>query len=145
VSAPTDDSGTEPEGTYTSETKMFAVIGMLTAIICIIYVVTADEAAGKVMLGLTSVFSFVMAGFLAARDRRGVHDLEEDEAPAGDEPPSQWFPESSMWPFTIAAGTALVAAGLALGLWVLFPGVFLLAQGVWSFTMESRRRGARRD
>lgn len=127
---------------YSSETRMFAVVGVLTLVMCVIYSVTADESSGKVLLGLVAAFSLVMAAFLAVRDRHGGHSLFEDAEPRGDEPPKTWFPESSLWPFTIAGGTALICAGLALGLWVLIPGVFVLAQGVWSFTMESRRRGA---
>lgn len=138
-----DPDATEPSGhTYSSETRMFAVIGVLTAIMALIYTFTADESSGKVMLGLVAVFSLVVAAFLAVRDRQGGHSLFEESEPEGDEPPKTWFPEASMWPFTIAAGTALIMAGLALGLWVLLPGVFVLAQGLWSFVMESRRRGA---
>jgi hypothetical protein len=137
-----DADAVEPGTTFSSETRMFFVIGLLTLVMAIIYTVTADEAAEKVLLALVAVFSLVMAGFLAVRDRRGGSSLFEDSEPRGDEPPRTWFPTSSMWPFTVAAGTALLVAGLALGLWVLFPGLFLLAQGLWSFTMESRRRGA---
>jgi hypothetical protein len=139
----TDPDATEPSGhTYSSETRLFAAIGGLTAVMAVIYSVTADEASGKVMLGLVSVFSLVVAGFLAVRDRQGGHSLFEESEPEGDDPPKTWFPEASMWPFTVAAGTALILAGLALGLWVLLPGLFVLAQGLWSFIMESRRRGA---
>lgn len=127
---------------YSSETRMFAAIGVLTLALCVLYSVVADDASGKVMLGLAAAFSLVMAGFLAVRDRQGGHSLIEAPEPEADGPPRTWFPESSLWPFTLAAGTALICAGLALGLWVLLPGVFVLAQGVWSFTMESRRRGA---
>jgi hypothetical protein len=136
------DDKAPDRGTYSSETRMFAIIGVLTLIMCAIYTATADEASGKVLLGLVAVFSLVMAGFLAVRDRHGGHSLFEESEPEGDEPPRTWFPEASLWPFTIAGGTALILAGLALGLWVLLPGVFLLGQGLWSFTMESRRRGA---
>lgn len=128
--------------TYSSETRMFAIIGALTLVMCVIYSVTADEASGKVLLGLVAAFSLVMAAFLAVRDRQGGHSLFEDAEPTGDAPPRTWFPEASLWPFAMAAGTALVLAGLALGLWVLLPGLFLLGQALWSFTMESRRRGA---
>ena len=145
---PVSDAGdligdrTPSDTAYSTETRMFAAIGALTLVMCVIYTLTADEASGKVMLGLVAVFSLVMAGFLGVRDRQGGHSLFEESEPEGTEPPKTWFPEASMWPFVVAAGTALVLAGLALGLWVLLPGVFLMAQGLWSFTMESRRRGA---
>ncbi|MDZ7733606.1 MAG: hypothetical protein U5R31_11400 [Acidimicrobiia bacterium] len=54
MSSATDDRGTEPDAGYSSETKMFAVIAVLTGVMCAIDTVTVEDASGKVMLGLTA-------------------------------------------------------------------------------------------
>jgi hypothetical protein len=63
-----------------------------------------------------------------------------DEAqPPGDEEP--WFPAASGWPFALGIGLFLMANGLLLGLWLLFPAAAFLAYAIAGFIQQSRVRG----
>jgi hypothetical protein len=129
------------------ESRMFFVIGIYTTIIAIAFIVLDGEATGSTLLAFAALFSLVTAAYLHHRNRAGGIELEEPEGADGGAVPGAeigaeepWFPERSLWPLTIAGGTALVVGGLALGLWILIPGCFLLARGLWGFTVQSRIR-----
>jgi hypothetical protein len=49
------------------------------------------------------------------------------------------MPHASVWPFGIGLGAATVLNGLVLGVWVLVPGVALLAIGIGGWIRQSRR------
>ena len=79
-----------------------------------------------------------------AFDLRGVQDdveLLEGELPTA--PPEHaglYLPHESVWPIGIGFGTALTLAGIAIGWWVLLPGVALLAHSLIGFATQSRDR-----
>lgn len=56
------------------------------------------------------------------------------------EPASHYLPHASAWPFAIGLGAATLANGLVLGLWVIVPGVILMAIGIAGFVRQTRRR-----
>jgi hypothetical protein len=66
----------------------------------------------------------------------------EAAAAAGEAAPADdhYLPHSSTWPLLIGLGAAAVANGLVLGLWVLVPGVGVLALGIAGFIRQTRRR-----
>lgn len=136
MSDPTAEPEVDRERPST-ETVLFLSVGGLTLIIFVLFAILSNDNGGKALLALTAGFSLVMGGYLLFRGRRGGVRLEP-EAADGQEP---WFPDRSLWPLTVAGGTAAVVAGLALGPWIWLPGGLLLARGLWGFLLESRHRG----
>jgi hypothetical protein len=47
-----------------------------------------------------------------------------------------------VWPFLIGLGASALGVGLVLGLWVIVPGVALMALGIGGFVRQTRRRDA---
>ncbi|HEX6235927.1 MAG TPA: cytochrome c oxidase subunit 4 [Acidimicrobiales bacterium] len=78
-------------------------------------------------------------------DRRDVAEAVGEAAaaegvarPKGE--PEEYLPHASLWPFAIGLGSAGIAVGLVLGIWVAAPGAALLALGVGGFVRQTRRR-----
>ena len=137
MSEPVADHDVEASSGPSTETWLFLSVGVLTFVIFVLFAIFSNDNGGKALLALTAGFSLVMGGYLFFRDRKGGVRLETD--PVEGEPP--WFPESSIWPLTVAGGTALTVAGLALGPWIWLPGGLLLIRGLWGFLLQSRHRG----
>lgn len=131
-------NGEESPPLRSTEFVLFLAIGGLTLVIAVLYGLLSNDDTGKVLLLVTVLFSLTMAGFLFLRDRVGGVALESEEQPRLDA--RLWFPVSSLWPLGIAGGAALFTAGLALGPWVYWPGLALLARSTWGFVAQSRRR-----
>lgn len=134
----------EPLTGMPTETKLFGSIGACYLLIGIIYGATAREAAGLVMLLLGAAFAFTVAGFSWFAARRVQHDVQvaEDEIP--DEPPDHgdlYLPHTSIWPLGVAMGAAITIVGIAVGWWVILPGVALLVHSIIGFAAQSRDRG----
>jgi hypothetical protein len=51
-----------------------------------------------------------------------------------------YLPHASIWPFAIGLGAAGVGVGMAIGLWVLIPGLGIMALGIGGFVRQTRRR-----
>lgn len=113
--------------------RIFLGIGALVGILAVIYWFTAYEDAGTVMLVLAAVLALWFGLFLWLQWRR----------PPSSSPPSaaaQYLPDASVWPFAIGLGAALIANGLVLGIWVIFPGALLLAFGLLGLIRQTRHR-----
>jgi hypothetical protein len=121
--------------------RVFVSIGVFVAVIAAIYAGTAYEGAGTVMLIVASVLALWVGSFLWLKEREqeaageGGH---EPEALASSD--SHYLPHASAWPFAIGLGAATLANGLVLGLWVIVPGVILMAIGIGGFVRQTRRR-----
>ncbi len=134
--------------------RVFLFIGAFVAIIGLIYWSTAYEESGVVMLLLAAVLGLWIACYLWLRQRGAGPAIEAGEA-AGDaaaaegraragtgtaEEGEHYLPHASAWPLAIGLGGATVANGLVLGLWVIVPGVALMALGIGGFVRQTRRR-----
>jgi hypothetical protein len=136
----TDDVAADaPSRGLSTEAGLFAGVGAATFAIFLVYAIAADDDTGKVLLGLTALFSLIMAGYLWFRDRRGGVELDDAEVEPTDEG-LLWFPESSLWPFALAGGGALVIAGLTIGPWLWIPGGLLMIRALWGLASQSRAR-----
>ena len=62
---------------------------------------------------------------------------EDDEATGAQE---EYLPHASVWPFAIGLGVATIANGLVLGIWVVIPGLGILALGIGGWVLQTRRR-----
>jgi cytochrome c oxidase subunit IV len=127
--------------------RVFGAIGVGIAVLGLVYWSTAYERAGTVMLVLAATVALWIAVFLWLRLRESTRqqgDGGAEVAPGGDgsggEHDEHYLPHASAWPFAIGLGGATVANGLVLGLWVIVPGVALLALGVAGFARQTRRR-----
>jgi len=114
-----------------------------------IYWGTAYEESGTVLLILAAVLSLWIGAYLwlriRASDAARAQPLEPTEgiaAGAADDRggAATYLPHASAWPFAIGLGAATVANGLVLGVWVIAPGVALMALGIGGFVRQTRRR-----
>lgn len=118
------------------QTRVFLGIGVIVTAMAVIYLTTAYEAAGSVMLVVTAGLSFVCGGYLL------VH-LRSAAVPAGDlkeGTTDPYLPHASIWPFWLGAAAFLVTNGLILGTWFLVPGGLLMIAAVAGFIAQSRAR-----
>jgi hypothetical protein len=121
--------------------RVFLTIGSLLAVIAVIYGSTAYEEAGTVMLALAAVLALWFGSYLWIKQREAA-----TAADAATDPPIQeafeedYLPHASIWPFVMGLGAATIANGLVLGIWVLVPGVMIMAIGVGGWVAQTRRR-----
>lgn len=135
--------------------RVFLVIGLFVFAIGAVYWATAYEESGTVMLLLAGALSLWIATYLWLRQRAATgpevgaaRTAAEAEAAEGHALPGtgtaeegeHYLPHASAWPFAIGLGAATIANGLVLGLWVIVPGVALLALGIGGFVRQTRRR-----
>ncbi|MGH9210345.1 MAG: aa3-type cytochrome oxidase subunit IV [Acidimicrobiales bacterium] len=120
--------------------RVFLAIGVLVAVMAAIYWFTAYEDAGTVLLTLSAVLALWCGVFLwlGARPRSAAAAHEAADADA--EVAGHYLPHASVWPFAIGLGAALILNGLVLGIWVVVPGVGLMALGTIGFVRQTRRR-----
>ena len=126
--------------------RVFLAIGLFVLVIGVIYWATAYEESGTVMLLLAGGLSLWIGAYLWLRIR--TETGPEAAAAAGEAQPGHgvaeegehYLPHASAWPFAIGLGAATVANGLVLGLWVIVPGVALMALGIGGFVRQTRRR-----
>jgi hypothetical protein len=122
--------------------RLFLVIGAGVAVLAIVYAATAYEEAGIVMLGLAAVLALWCGTYLWLQQRPAAVAAADDDAAASVKAAGEahYLPHASVWPFAVGLGAATVANGLALGTWVIIPGLGILALGVGGWVAQTRRR-----
>jgi|RhiMetdeSRZDD1v2_1073273.scaffolds.fasta_scaffold34171_2 hypothetical protein len=118
--------------------RIFVTIGVLVAVVAVVYWYTAYEDAGTVLLAVAAVLALWCGVYLWLRSRPGA--VERAAASSPEETGSLYLPHASVWPLAIGLGGALVLNGLVLGTWVAVPGVGLLVLGIAGFVRQTRRR-----
>lgn len=134
-------------------TRIFLFVGLFLLALGILYGATAYEESGTVMLLGGGALGLWIGAYLWLQLRAGTDD---DEAAGPDtatarvpsaaaegvvvEHEGLYLPHASAWPFAIGLGAATLANGLVLGLWVIVPGVALMAIGIGGFVRQTRRR-----
>ena len=117
------------------QSRVFLGIGAMVAVMAVIYIATAYEDAGSVMLVLASSLSLVCGGYLFVQLRRppaARQGVEHDG--------QQYLPHASIWPFWMGAAAFLITNGLILGTWFLVPGGLLLVLALVGFIRQTRTR-----
>jgi Cytochrome c oxidase subunit IV len=137
-----------PRGLPAESTLFFGLAGF-TAVIGAIYGVATTltagfEAAGTLALFGVSAFAAFFGTFLlvmVGRIQDDVEALEEGHA-AGDPAADQvlYLPTRSIWPLGLGVGLSLILAGVALGFWVMIPGIALFVHCLIGFAQQSRTR-----
>jgi Cytochrome c oxidase subunit IV len=126
--------------------RVFLAVGLFVLVMGGIYWGTAYEEGGTVMLILAAVLSLWIGAYLWLRTRASdaarAQPVERVEPSAADDRggAAAYLPHASAWPFAIGLGAATVANGLVLGVWVIAPGVALMALGIGGFVRQTRRR-----
>lgn len=122
--------------------RLFLTVGVGIAFLAIVYAATAYEEAGIVLLFLAAALALWCGIYLWLQQRPAAESATADDeaaslAAAGE---AHYLPHASVWPFAIGLGAATVANGLALGIWVVVPGLAILAIGIGGWIAQSRRR-----
>ena len=129
--------------------RVFLAIGLFVFLLGAIYWSTAYEESGTVMLILAAVLSLWIGAYLWLTTRasdaaraEAVEPARGNAAGTADDKggAATYLPHASAWPFAIGLGAATVANGLVLGMWVIAPGVALMALGIGGFVRQTRRR-----
>jgi hypothetical protein len=128
--------------------RVFAVIGVAVAALGFIYWAAAYEESGTVMLLVAAVLGLWIATFLWLRQPDEAEPVVEGEGETATSGAAvttaaveeHYLPHASVWPFAIGLGGAAVGVGIVLGLWVLVPGLGILALGLGGFVRQTRRR-----
>lgn len=118
------------------DARIFLFTAVFFAVVGSIYAAASQEWAGVTLLGLCAVFSLIVFSYLMLREHHHTIDTEPD-APH-DRRHEPYFPKASLWPFGVGAGLVTTLAGLALGLWVFFPGLALLLRSVVGWARQSK-------
>lgn len=117
--------------------RVFVSVAAIVGLMGAIYWATAYEEGGTVLIMLTAGLALWVAAYLWLRSRAAA-GAARASAEAGTD--AAYLPHASVWPFAIGLGAATVVNGLVLGLWVIVPGVVLLALGLAGFVRQTRRR-----
>lgn len=134
-----DDAGREDESPgFDIQARIFTFLGVFLTVFSFIYGFWTKEPAGTTMLALASGLAFLTGSYLGWRKPPGGATVEDVEHGGGHD--DAWFPDSSIWPFALGVGLALVANGLLLGTWLLLPASLLLTYAVAGFVTQTRRR-----
>jgi hypothetical protein len=129
--------------------RVFLAVGLFVLVMGGIYWGTAYEESGTVMLILAGALSLWIGAYLWLRTRASDAARAEAVEPARGNAAgtadhkggaATYLPHASAWPFAIGLGAATVANGLVLGVWVIAPGVALMALGIGGFVRQTRRR-----
>jgi len=115
--------------------RAFAALGVVIAVMAVVYGPFADEDAGKVLLTLTVAFCLWIAAYLWLRSRPVDGD---GDAPV--EEPDLYLPHSSIWPFGIGVGAFVLANGLLIGGWFYVPGLTVTVLSLAGFIRQTRSR-----
>jgi hypothetical protein len=143
------DPALEPTSGLPTEATLFFGLGGFTFVIGLIYAVTTSmvgdfEAAGTAALWGVSAFAATFGTFLWRAVERIQGDFEAlEEAHAAGDPAADevlYLPTTSVWPFGVALGMALIGAGIPMGFWVMVPGVAIFGYSILGFAHQTRTR-----
>jgi hypothetical protein len=120
--------------------KVLLASAVFSVVIGTVYWFVAYEIAGTIFLAAMAA-SLLFAAAFAARGATGVSPAEDrplatPKEAAGEEVGP--FPEGSLWPVFLGAGSLLLVAGLIYGIWVLALGVLISAAAILGMTREGR-------
>jgi hypothetical protein len=100
------------------------------------------EWVGTVGMALSGILAFFLAFYLgrtyAAQGGEGPSDLVDANIDDGD-PEMGTFSPWSWWPFVVALGLALMFLGVAVGIWITFIGVPIVAVAIIGWYYEYYR------
>lgn len=120
--------------------RVFVTVGVAIGFLWLVYWLASYEEAGTVLLLISAVLALWVGIFLWLRRPNVPEAQVEVEAAVDVAEEEHYLPHASVWPFAIGLGGAAVGVGIVLGLWVLVPGLGVLALGLGGFVRQTRRR-----
>lgn len=122
----------------TTPARIFGLLGAYAIGLGLVYGATTDERTGLALLLITGIGSLGFALWL----HQHRHDAPNDGptsplptlSPQLDPPP--FVPPTSTAPLLLGTGVTLVVAGIPLGVWVVVPGMVLVAWGIDRFIRQ---------
>lgn len=133
-----------------TSTNVFWALAAFYAAATILYVVWglldpfhhAVEWAGAIALGLLAVMFVFIAFYLKLAHRGQGAELPEDISTANiddGDPELGHFSPWSWWPIALAGAVALLFLGIAIGFWIAYIGVTLIAVTIVGWVYEYYR------
>lgn len=129
----------EPRGTLRPEVVTFLVLGSFFVLMTVVYMWVAElEPIGSTVFALLAAMSYMISGYLwlvsrripARWEDRPAAEIAESAGEIGVFSPTSW------WPLIAGIGATLVFLGVAIGWWLLVPGIAIGALGVIGLVME---------
>ncbi|CAL9557866.1 cytochrome c oxidase subunit 4 [Streptomyces sp. enrichment culture] len=121
--------------------KMFMWLSVFLLIVAVVYGVWSKEAVGTTALflafGLAVMIGFYL-GFTAKRVDVGAQDNKEADV-ADDAGEVGFFSPHSWQPLFLALGGAFAFTAIAVGWWLMYFSIPLIAAGIWGWTFEYYR------
>jgi hypothetical protein len=121
-------------------TKVLTASGLFGAVIAVVYWFVAYEIAGTIFLAAMAASLFFAAAFGAREVREGSPAEDRPLATPGESAGEEVgpFPEGSLWPVFLGAGSLLLVIGLIYGVWVLALGGLISAAALLGMSREGR-------
>ncbi len=125
------------------EARFLLGLGLFFGVVGLVYWLWSGEDAGGVMLGAAMLLGFLPGSYYLYWSRRMAPRPEDDSTatPASGAGVVGTFPGSSIWPFTLGMGSFVTVLALVFGIWLLVPGLSLVAWALLGGVAESRRGG----
>jgi hypothetical protein len=120
-----------------------ALTGLIFWSVGLAHVYVTMTSGGTVMLCACALLGLLPGGYYLWWSRRMTPRAEDDP----NAPVEQGagvvgvFPSSSIWPFVLGMGAAMVALALVFGFWTAIFGFFLAISAIVGIIVESRRGG----
>lgn len=126
-----------------AEAKLLLGLGLFFGLMCAVYWNWSLENAGGVMMFAGMLLGFLPGGYYYWWSRRMKPRPEDDPhaTQASGAGVVGAFPSTSIWPFTLGMGAFFVVLALVFGIWLLVPGLGLVAWALFGATAEGRRGG----
>lgn len=126
-----------------TESRLFTGVAAFFAVVAVVYWWYGDDPAGTAALALVFLMSSLVAFFLWAQARRrGARPEDREDGEVRERAgPLDFFPAGSPWPPVLALGFAVLASGLAVGLWLFLIGAGVTVLGVLGFVMQYANGG----
>lgn len=118
-------------------------IALFGAVVAAIYWFTAYDDGGAIMLVGVGLLGLLPGSYYLWWSKR-MRPRAEDRSDASLEQGAGYvgaFPSSSIWPFVLGAGAAMVGLALVFGFWTAIFGFCLAISAVIGIAVESRRGG----
>ena len=126
-----------------TESYVLVAVAAFFGVVCALYWFTSYEDAGTVMLLLTAFLGLLPGSYLLwwsfhmppRPEDKDEATLSEGAGNVGS------FPGSSIWPFVLGMGLALVGVAFVFGSWTAVLGGTLVLSAFVGVIIESRRGG----
>ncbi|MDH2392561.1 cytochrome c oxidase subunit 4 [Streptomyces sp. HNM0663] len=121
-----------------TEAAVFAVVSGFFLVVGVLYGVWSQDPAGIAALTVALLMSLLITFFFAVNYvRRGPRPEDRKKSDVSERAGSvDFFPPSSPWPVTTAAGAAVLALGVVYAVWLFLIGLGLVMAGVCAMAFQ---------